>query len=141
MQITPAGAGVLLKPKKKIMNATMNKIGFLNKGKALIKRVMSSREIVIKHGISNVPVDWCEQEIKNIQAALEAISSYERLAKYIDRKEKDLMWLCPSNRKSLKEELETVIDQAKEICEKEFIPTKKRNQWISPSNKPTGVMP
>ncbi len=98
----------------------MNKLVYFKEGRSLIRRIINYRKNLMRLGVSNIPEGWAVQEMANVMYALEAISSYEKFARYIIRKKKDLLILIPTNKKAMRAEFEALTDTAEKIIEREF---------------------
>jgi hypothetical protein len=100
----------------------MDKLKFLIASKQFIRKVVNNRKTLIRLGCSHINETWAAATMKQIVYSLEAISTYERMAKYIVRIEEDLRMLVPVNKKTWNNELEALLDAAKEIVTKELQP-------------------
>ena len=88
----------------------MTQSEFLSESKQLLVSIKKSRQWLLKHNKSKLPISPSQTELKNLEYAISTITDAGRMKDYIQRKKEVLFTLSNSKYKKQHKQLEKLIE-------------------------------
>ena len=88
----------------------MTQSEYLSESKQLLVSIKKSRQWLLKHNKSKLPLSSSQTELKNLEYAISVISDASRMKDYIQRKKEVLFILTNSKYKKQHAQLEKLIE-------------------------------
>jgi hypothetical protein len=88
----------------------MNKLEYLKKGKAFVRKVVRYRRSLQRWGRGHLDNEFCRAQTENIEFAISRIDNSDKLKTFFERRESIIRFLIPSNKLKWCDELREFIN-------------------------------